>query len=596
MKRKLFICSTFVLLLGLTACTQDGLPADGAEGTPMTFTATGLNFPDARSRATVDGDWEGVNTVAVKIGYETKAYTVTSVSGDNASVTLTSGNPFYWSSTVPVTVSAWPCTDISSPDMPFPDDHFIERMPEVVVQEDQSGDGFAESDFIAAEPQEVSIGDPSLKFTHRTARVTVTLISEDGSSVNGATMNFLGLNTRNGNPASIISHNVAGTNVYEALLAPQTIKKGVIFISVKLGGISYTYTLKDNDIELEAGSRYNYTMRVNAGKLELVGSTITGWTDIPEVEGNVIPSHVVMTDGTYIVYTAEGLYAWANHVNDNNWSANCILENDIVLPAVPEGGSNWTPIGTDGDNPFYGTFDGNNHTITGLILNLPSDGNLGFFGYIGKYGTVKNLILENVEINGGSYAGALAGYNLGNIISCSASGKNQGASDVSSSSVGGLIGSNSGNVTACHFNGTVEGQGNAAGIIGSNEGIVTACYAEGTVTAKYIAGGVTGWTTHKLISCYFDGTVTGDEYSGGVVGYKSDYSSTGSNIINSYWSGNADKGIGGGASGDVTKIGGSATWETATSDMNAALAAENSEWRYVQGDDKALPPTLQKKQ
>lgn len=284
MKRKLFICSTFALLLGLTACTQDGLPKDGAEGTPMTFTATGLNFPDARSRATVDGDWEGVNTVAVKIGYETKAYTVTSVSGDNASVTLTSGNPFYWSSTVPVTVSAWPCTDISSPDMPFPDDHFIERMPEVVVQEDQSGDGFAESDFIAAEPQEVSIGDPSLKFTHRTARVTVTLISEDGSSVNGATMNFLGLNTRNGNPASIISHNVAGTNVYEALLPPQTINQGVIFISVKLGGISYTYTLKDDDIELEAGNRYNYTLSVNATGLELEEVSGGEWTDSNESE------------------------------------------------------------------------------------------------------------------------------------------------------------------------------------------------------------------------------------------------------------------------------------------------------------------------
>lgn len=286
MKRILFICSTFALLLGLTACTQDGLPKDGAEGTPMTFTATGLNFPDARSRATVDGDWEGVNTIAVKIGYETKAYTVASVSEDNASVTLTSENPFYWSSTVPVTVSAWPCTDMSFPDEPFPDI----RMPEVIVQADQRGDGFAKSDFIAAEPQEVSIGDPSLEFTHRTARLTVKLIAEDGSSVHGATMNFLGLNTTYGNPASIISHNVAGTNVYEALLAPQTIKQGVIFISVKLGGISYTYTLKDNDIELEAGSRYNYTMCVNAAGLELEEVSGGAWTDSGEEVVNSSPS------------------------------------------------------------------------------------------------------------------------------------------------------------------------------------------------------------------------------------------------------------------------------------------------------------------
>ena len=609
MRRILFICSTFALLLGLTACTQDGLPKDGAEGTPMTFTATGLNFPDARSRATVDGNWEGLNTVAVKIGYETKAYTVTSVSGDKASVTLTSENPFYWSSTVPVTVSAWPCTDMSFPDEPFPDI----RMPEVIVQADQSGDGFAESDFIAAEPQEVSIGNPSLKFTHRTARLTVTLIAEDGSSVHGATMNFLGLNTSYGNPASIISHNVAGTNVYEALLPPQTINQGVTFISVKLGGISYTYTLKDDDIELEAGNRYNYTMRVNAGKLELVGSTITGWTDILEVEIDVKPSYIVTTNGTYIVYTPEGLYAWANQVNAGNRGTNCILANDIVLPDVAEGESNWTPV-----KEFSGSFDGNNHSVSRVKINLSGTNQVGFFSTL--RGTVNNLLLKDVNIKGNAFVGGISGINYGNIISCSSTGNVFGVGShvggvvglnyynitimgcTSTCSVtgylkvGGVIGLNYGTATSCYFSGLVSGAQEVGGVVGCNDNssLLTFSYSSGSVSGNYQVGGVVGGNYKTMKSCYSTSSVTctTSEY-GGVVGYNN----YGSDIAACYWN-NTDKGFGSNnGTIDVKKVDGSGiTWETATASMNSALEAENSEWRYVQGEDKTIPPTIQKNQ
>lgn len=273
MKRRIFTYSTFVLLLGLSACTQDGLPTDGVEGTPMTFTATGLDFPEARSRATVDGNWTGVSTVAVKIGGEVKDYTVTP-SADGLSATLTSTDPFYWTRTEPVTVSAWPKADASSADMPL-----------VVVQADQSGDGFAKSDFIAAEPQEVSIGAPSLKFTHRTARLTVTLTPGDGiNSVEGAAVKLLGLNTTNGNPSSITPHHVAETAVYDALVAPQSIAQGTTFITVTLNGTTYSYAPKTAGIELEAGSRYNYTMRVNAKGLELESVSGGAWTDSNESE------------------------------------------------------------------------------------------------------------------------------------------------------------------------------------------------------------------------------------------------------------------------------------------------------------------------
>lgn len=590
MKNKLLTYSAFALIIGFTACTLDetGLSKDGTDGTPISFSATGTEFPGTASRTTVDGDWKGVQGVAVKVGDEVKIYNVISSEADAyKTATLKSNSPFYWQNKNDIAVEAWwPCEENQT------------EMPAVKVKGNQSKEAdFYGSDFIYASTDALSYSNPTLHFNHRTARVTVTLTKGIGvEGLDGATVTLYNLSTADGNPSSILTYNEAGTYIYNALLAPQIITEGTTFITVNLNGGEFEY-ITTSELDFKAGNRYNYSLKLNATGLELVGVTIDEWTDIDSAEDAVLDGNAGDQDlNTFRVSDAQGFKEWVDYVNAGNWSTGCVLECDIDLSALTRGTSNWTPIGTDGDNPFDGTFDGNNHTITGLILNLPSDGNLGFFGYIGKYGTVKNLILENVEINGGSYAGALAGYNLGNIISCSASGKIQGASDVSSSAVGGLIGSNSGNVTACHFNGTVEGAVNAAGIIGSNEGIVTACYAKGTVESVYRAGGVIGWTTHKLISCYFDGTVTGDEYSGGVVGYKSDYSSTGSNIINSYWSGNADKGIGGGASGDVTKVEGSATWETATSDMNEALAAENSEWRYVQGDDKALPPTLQKKQ
>ena len=96
MKRTTLLYSTLALLLGFTACTQDDLSSSSGElrGTPMTFTATGLT-PSAGTRATVDGDWEGVSTVAIQIGSEVKEYRVT-LSTDNLTATLSSDDPHYW--------------------------------------------------------------------------------------------------------------------------------------------------------------------------------------------------------------------------------------------------------------------------------------------------------------------------------------------------------------------------------------------------------------------------------------------------------------------------------------------------------------------
>ena len=83
MKRTIIHTSAAIaLLLGIAACTQDeaGFLQEGAEGTPIVFTATGLNpaaTAIANTRSTVDGDWEGVQSVAVLMDGTVKAYDVT---------------------------------------------------------------------------------------------------------------------------------------------------------------------------------------------------------------------------------------------------------------------------------------------------------------------------------------------------------------------------------------------------------------------------------------------------------------------------------------------------------------------------------------
>ena len=199
MRHRLFIPAATALLFALTACTQDELADDNRlpEGEyPVVIRATGLSVeatPQAApsTRATVDGDWQGVQTVALKMGDAVKEYTVTATDDDGyKSATLTCENdPHYWTSRDPITVSAW---------WPL-DDTDITRMPAVKVAEDQSTQtAFQNSDFISAENQTVEFDDPKLTFTHRTARVAIELKPGTGfTSVDGATVSLVSLSTDN---------------------------------------------------------------------------------------------------------------------------------------------------------------------------------------------------------------------------------------------------------------------------------------------------------------------------------------------------------------------------------------------------------------
>ena len=255
MKRYIIHLSAILaLLLAAAACTQDDavLLPEAPEGIPMTFTAKGLNPTAATTtatRATVDGDWEGVTSVAVQIGSEVKAYRVTP-SADRLTATLSSDDPYYWTGTGFVTVSAWwPYTDGQT------------SMPAVTVQADQRGDGYAKSDHIgvAEELLHYNGGTPTLAFTHRTARIGVT-VSGGTSSI--SSVRLTNLSTADGNPGEIIAHHAGSGIIYEALVAPQSVASGTAFVSISTtGGKTYVYRMQDN-AKWTAGKEYEYAITI----------------------------------------------------------------------------------------------------------------------------------------------------------------------------------------------------------------------------------------------------------------------------------------------------------------------------------------------
>ena len=594
MKIRFFAIAALALLLG--ACTQDEL-ADGSrlskEEYPIVIHATGLSVEATPStRTTVDGDWVGVNSVALKIGDAVKEYTVTATDADGyKSATLSRENdPYYWISRNPITVSAWWPLDNTD----------ITQMPVVKVAEDQSilAD-FQKSDFISAENQTVKFDDPTLGFTHRTARVAIELKPGTGfTSVAGATVSLVSLSVDNGNPTAIKTYNASG-NTYEALTAPQTVAAGKPFVKVELGGGTF-YFRPQNNVVLEAGNRYTYIVKVNATGLTLEGCTIGSWTDGGGESGAAEDlGYSIQNDGSYTVYNANGLMNVAELVNGGKTDINITLTADIDLT-----GKVWTPIGTDYDNAYTGTFDGGGHTITGLTVTT-NDEYAGLFGYLGNFGnaagTVKNVVMDGIQItcnHRSGYAGGVVGYSWGTIENCSVSG-----SVSATVSVGGVVGvQRDGSITGCSSSATVKGTLYVGGVAGwTNFGAtLTACYATGNViieiapTQNISGGGLVGFNDGiSLLSCYATGNVTSTGSSTGYVhigGFLGDNYTT---VTACYWKNNHEQGIGyNRRSTKVTEVDGtSVTWQNAVDAMNTALQNKGSEWRY---ELKGALPTLRK--
>ena len=555
MKRtNIHIFAALALLFALAACTQDeaGFLSEGAEGTPIVFTATGLNpaaTATAGTRAPVDGNWEGVQSVAVLMDGTVKAYDVTPTNA-----TLTSTDPHYWTNHKDITVTAW-----------WPYTAGETSPPAVKVKANQSArKDFEGSDLIVADGQTVTYGSPTLRFTHRTARVTIVLTDYTEGL---ASVQLTGLSTENDNPDKITPYD-KGSNTYTALVAPQSVAAGTAFITCTFtNGKTFVYKMK-NATDWQAGGEYTYTVSLAAAK-------DPGYT----IEGN----------GSYTVTSADGLMNVAELVNGGKTDINITLDKNIDLT-----GKDWTPIGTSFDNSYTGTFDGGGHTITGLTITT-KDQFVGLFGYLNRAGTVKNVVMEGIQITSNHMfgnTGGVAGFSWGTIENCSVSGS------VSGSDVGGVVGyQQGGSITGCSSSATVKGTQRAGGVAGTtNSGAtLTACYATGDVTVENDgtsnawAGGVVGSNAYStVIACYAAGNVSGTGsgtiHVGGVTGENFD-----GTLTACYWSGLPDNDNGGATKVDGTTV----TWQTAVAAMNAALSGKG--WQYELKDGNSLP-TLKKEQ
>ena len=564
MRISFFALAALALLLG--ACTQDeaGFLPEGAEGTSIVFTATGLNpaaTATAGTRAPVDGNWEDVQSVAVLMDGTVKAYDVTPTAADPTSATLTSTDPYYWTSHNDITVTAW-----------WPYTAGETTPPAVKVKANQSAQkDFEGSDLIVADGQTVTYGSPTLRFTHRTARVTIVLTDYTEGL---ASVKLTGLSTEGDNP-DIITPYDKGSNTYIALVAPQSVAAGTTFITCTFtNGKTFVYKMK-NATDWQAGGEYTYTVSLAAAK------------DL---------GYTIESNGSYTVYNADGLMNVAELVNGGKTDINITLDKDIDLT-----GKEWTPIGTGYSNKYTGTFDGGGHTIKGLTVTTNDEG-VGLFGYLGKAGTVKNVVMEGVQITSnqiyGGSIGGVVGSGCGTIENCSVSGSVSGTVYV-----GGVVGVQiGGSITGCSSSATVKGTVDVGGVTGqtNSSATLTACYATGNViieihpTNNISGGGLVGFNGGNGVwACYATGNVTSTGSSTGKVhisGFLGDNYTT---VTACYWKNNHEQGIGyNRRSTGATKVDGSVvTWQKAVDAMNTALQNAGSKWRY---ELKGALPTLRK--
>ncbi len=531
MKTRFFALAALALLLG--ACTQDeaGFLPEGAEGTSIVFTATGLNpaaTAIAGTRAPVDGNWEGVQSVAVMMDGTVKAYDVTPSTADPTSATLTSTDPYYWTNHKDITVTAW---------WPYTEGETTPSAVKVKANQSARKD-FEGSDLIVADGQTVTYGSPTLRFTHRTARVTVVLTDYTEGL---ASVQLTGLSTENDNPDKITPYD-KGSNTYIALVAPQSVAAGRTFITCTFtNGKTFVYKMK-NATDWQAGGEYTYTVSLAAAK------------DL---------GYTIESDGSYTVTSADGLMNVAELVNGGKTDINITLDKNIDLT-----GKGWTPIGTSFDNSYKGTFDGGGHTITGLTVTT-NDQFVGLFGYLNRAGMVKNVVMEGIQITSNHMFGC----------------------------TGGVVGYSWGTIENCSVSGSVSGTDCVGGVAGEKWGTMTACYATGNVTLEIASqknnfgGGVVGLNGgSRVLACYATGNVTSTGSSTGNVHIGGLFGDSYTTVTACYWKNNQERGYK--TAPESTKVDGTyVTWQKAVDAMNTALQNAGSEWRY---ELNGALPTLRK--
>ena len=454
------------------------------------------------------------------------------------------------------------------------DNSFHHRMSQITLTF-EAGDGV---NFSVVKPERYTLDGLLLTGTFNTADGIAT-------ADNGLQTGELTMNLADGNLTSSI------------ILFPQTVASLPLVVNYK--GQEYHATLTVPEGALQTGNNYTYTVKVNATGLTLEGCTIGSWADGGGESGAAEDLGYINDSNTktYTVYNANGLMNIAKLVNGGKSDINITLDTDIDLT-----GKDWTPIGTDFHNSYTGTFDGGGHTITGLTFTT-NDEYAGLFGYLNRAGTVKNVVMEGVQITSnqiyGGSIGGVVGSGWGTIENCSVSGSVSGTVYV-----GGVVGVQiGGSITGCSSSATVKGTVDVGGVAGqtNSSATLTACYATGNVIIemapkKNIAGGsLVGMNAgSSLLACYATGNVTS---TGSSTGYMHIGGFLGNNYANvmtaCYWKNNHEQGIGyNRESTGATKVDGTyVTWQKAVDAMNRALQNVGSEWRY---ELKGALPTLRK--
>lgn len=540
-KDKIQLACLAVLTVGMVACSQDELisPNAGGEGTPVTFSATGLPMGNATAtRASGDAMWSDGMTVGVMIDGEVKPYSVTPDAGSNtATLAVAAGaTPFYWRYPgEQKSVVAWaPYTEGET------------TLPDVTVLSDQTTEAnFVASTCIAAYDKDSSDpatgsyvgqtvtqgGSTALAFEHRTAKICVNLSVAQGEEVDltGAEVNLVNLSLAPG-----IVNCLKTTSSYVGLIPPMTLSASTAFIHIKLRNeASYFYNLAAATT-FTAGLQYVYNAKLSQTDLNVtVGETIP-WDENVIAENTLDmfedEGYYISTDGngirTYHVASEAGLNAWSEYTNDGNYYTNLVLLDDITLTPKANNASNWTPIGyrSDGQysDKYAGTIEGNGHTIDNMVVNTPSENFAAMI--VTLSGTVQNLTIGSSSSFCAKHwaASVTTNNNGGKVINCHSAATvaltlTQAVS-WGDGSIGGVVANNRGDdgnsyVIGCSFSGQLTADA-------------------GSITESIFVGGVVGssWTTGngndvQVIGCLSSGEVTlknspasAQTHVGGIVG------------------------------------------------------------------------------
>lgn len=283
------------------------------------------------------------------------------------------------------------------------------------------------------------------------------------------------------------------------------------------GATNETYKLTDDDLGKEISVRVTGSL---AGYVEAKTGTIKEGASAgiwPEDQC----SEPAVKSGVYQISSEKELKWFVNAVNGGNTAINGALTTDIALSTAEGTAGNWYPIGND-KNSYKGTFDGQNHRVTGMVIRGEKN-EQGFFGNIDGKGTVKNLkISGDINVTGDSLStGGIAGYLEGKIIYCEYSGSVSGGMYV-----GGITGQTGlyAKVTECRNTASVAGTQSIGGITGAvSYGTISKCIntgSVGTADKSQQAGGIAGLMSNYAVveGCYNTGTVIGKKNLGGLAG------------------------------------------------------------------------------